>query len=490
MPSFVEKSGSALAKRLAARNAAGEHSRRRALTFTRRQILRNGSAAAIAFSALGCGQAAHSRSANAGFPLVPDPAGLLDLPRGFSYRLFPTAGSNMSDGFLRPGHFDGMACFAHPTDASKLVLVRNHEKFLSITDGGPFGEGHALLGRLPRGKLYDTTASGAPCIGGTTNVIVDAATGAFERDHLSLVGTIGNCAGGASPWGSWISCEEQQLKAGEGVNKDHGYVFEVPAAATGVVDPVPLKAMGRFGHEAVSFDPDDGIVYQTEDNYQGLFYRFIPTTPGRLADGGRLQALAIEGWEKADTRNFAADWGLPTARTIAPGQPFKVGWVDLEDVEAQEELLRVRGQAAGAAIFCRGEGMAYGRDEAGVGHHYFNCTEGGRHRLGQVWRYTPSTSELMLIYESTDADRLDLCDNLAMTAWGDLLICEDGWGDQYLRLLTPAGEIRDFARNAHEGKFEFCGACFSPDGRIMFVNVQQPGHTYAITGPWEALRST
>ena len=460
------------------------------MTYSRRQVLRTGSAAAIAFAALGCGQRAHSRSANAGLPLVPDPNGLLDLPQGFSYRLFPVAGETMSDGLVRPGHFDGMACFAHPGDASKLVLVRNHEKFLSITEGGPFGEDHALLERIDSAKLYDRLADGRPCIGGTSNVIVDAATGAFERDYLTLTGTIGNGAGGAMPWGSWLSCEEQQLKVGEGTQKDHGYIFEVPAAADGLVDPVPLKAMGRFGHEAVSHDPDEGNIYMTEDNYFGLFYRFVPDTPGRLADGGRLQALAIEGWDKADTRNFPSDWGLPTARQVAQGQSFKVRWIDLEDVEAQEELLRIRGQAAGAAIFCRGEGMAYGRDGAGVGHHYFNCTEGGPARVGQVWRYTPATSELKLVYESSDADRLDMCDNLAMTAWGDLLICEDGRGDQYLRLLTPAGEIRDFARNAHAGKYEFCGACFSPDGRIMFVNVQQPGHTYAITGPWESLRST
>ncbi|WP_260483333.1 PhoX family protein [Sphingomicrobium flavum] len=459
------------------------------MKFTRRSMLRTGGAATIAFTALACGGAASGRSGNKGLRLVRDPDRLLDLPEGFSYRLFPVAGGEMSDGFLRPGHFDGMACFAHPDDPAKWVLVRNHEKFLSISEGGPFGEDHERLSRLDPAKLYDRTASGKPCIGGTTNVIVDAATGAFERDHLSLVGTIGNCAGGAMPWGSWLSCEEQMSSAGKDTGKDHGYIFEVSAAATGPVDPVPLKAMGRFGHEAASHDPDEGIVYMTEDNDEGLFYRFIPDVRGQLAQGGRLQALAMEGWEGADTRNFPADFRRRTARRVVPGRAFKARWIDLDDVEARQMMLRVRGARQGAAIFCRGEGMAYGRDEQGVGHHYFNCTEGGRERVGQVWRYTPASSEIQLVYESSSARKLDLCDNLAMTGWGDLLICEDGRGDNYLRLLTPEGDIRDFARNAHRGRYEFCGACFSPDQRFLFVNVQQPGYTFAITGPWESLRT-
>jgi hypothetical protein len=144
--------------------------------------------------------------------------------------------------------------------------------------------------------------------------------------------------------------------------------------------------------------------------------------------------------------------------------------------------------------------MAYGKRQGEAGAIYFNCTNGGRARSGQVWRYTPSPDEgrtdenhrpgkLTLVYESPTADELDYCDNLAFAPWGDLILCEDGFGTQYLRGLTPAGEIYDLARNAHDDGAEFCGACFSPDGSVLFVNVQSPGFTFAIKGPWNTLRA-
>lgn len=459
----------------------------------RRSALKTGGAAFIAFAALGSGSLTRAYSANPGKRLMPDPRGLLDLPEGFSYRLLSQTGKEMSDGFLTPSRPDGMACFAHASDPAKVVLVRNHEIWPDTTGGSPLSEKENAP-VIPASKLYDPRGETGPFYGGTSTLVVDLETGAIERDHLSLTGTTGNCAGGATPWGSWLSCEESAIRAGEdGAVRDHGYVYEVPSSAQGLVDPVPLKAMGRFAHEACSVDPDSGIVYLTEDSRTGLFYRFTPDVPGKLAEGGRLQALAIEGWDSADTRNYAADWSLPGARKIAVGEAMAARWIDMEDVESPAGDLAERGLKAGAAMFTRGEGMAYGSRGEGTAAHFFNCTEGGAAHTGQVWQLEPgidgAADTLTLIHESAGADTLDLCDNLAVTPWGDLMICEDGRGDNYLRGLTPDGAIYDFARNAHEDSAEFCGACFSPDGSTLFVNVQVPGFTYAITGPWESLRS-
>ncbi|MDG5748367.1 DUF839 domain-containing protein [Qipengyuania sp. XHP0207] len=469
------------------------------MTIDRRNLLKASSAAFIAFTALGTGSLTRAYSANPGKRLVPDPQGLLDLPEGFSYRLLTQTGKLMSDGFATPGRPDGMGCFAHPTSADQWVLVRNHENWASIDHGHPFTAESKSLADFDASRIYDPRREGDPFFGGTTNVVIDAASGEIVRDNISLLGTAANCSGGTTPWGSWLTCEEQPLKVGEeDARKPHGFVFEVPADATRPVAPVPLTAMGRFAHEAVSVDPETGIVYLTEDDREGLFYRFLPNQRGKLAAGGRLQALAIIGRDSADTRNYARDWSRGNDSRIDVGQDLPVRWIDLENVESPDGDLRQRGFAAGAAMFTRGEGLAYGARGDGQGAHYFTCTEGGAHHTGQVWKYAPGTGEgtteeqagtLTLIFESPGADTLDLCDNLAVTPWGDLMICEDGRGDNYLRGLTPEGAVYDFARNAHADRAEFCGACFSPDGNTLFVNVQEPGFTYAITGPWESLRS-
>lgn len=469
------------------------------MAYSRRLFLQSAYAAGMAFSVLPLlPRAARAYTANAGLKLRPDPEGLLDLPEGFSYTVVSTTGGEMSDGFVRPGRPDGMACFAHPGDNEKCILLRNHEHFPDMTENGPFGDDYALADRLAEGKLYDRRSDGTPYIGGVTKVVYDLKNSRLDRDFLALAGTAGNCAGGATPWGSWLSCEETVVGPDDGAQKHHGFVFEVPASATDPVDAIPLKAMGRFVHEAAAVDPDTDIVYLTEDSLDGLFYRFLPNERQNLSKGGRLQALAIKGWESADTRNFPRDWGSTGAGGVAVGQEFDVEWIDLEDVEAPDGDLADRGHAAGAAIFCRGEGMAYGRRRGDArGSVYFNCTQGGAVRAGQVWRYAPSENEgrrngggkLQLVYESPSPDVVDLCDNLAFAPWGDLILCEDGLGDNYLRGLTPDGRVYDFARNAHEEQGEFCGACFSPDGSVLFVNIQEPGFTLAITGPWESMRS-
>ncbi|MBW0145792.1 alkaline phosphatase PhoX [Sphingomicrobium clamense] len=438
-------------------------------------------AAAAAYGGLVAWQNRNIPSTNKGMALVADPDEILDLPEGFSYRVVARTGSTMSDGLLRPGRPDGMACFAFSGRDNAVILTSNHE--IPTWDGiSAFGKDDALRSKFT-GKYYDTRPdTGMPYHGGVTITHYNLDTGEVERDFLALAGTKINCAGGATPWGSWLSCEETTDVG----NAPHGFVFEVPALIDGPVEPVPLKAMGRFRHEACAVDPASGIVYMTEDGGEDCFYRFIPNVPGRLAEGGTLQALMIEGKPSVDTSNNDEP-------TLIEGKEYAAGWITLDDVEAPDADLAQRAIAAGAAMFKRGEGMAYGHKPGGAqGEIFFNCTSGGKAGVGQVFRYTPGASNdegtLTLFFESPGAGTMEYCDNLAVAPWGDLIVCEDGIGDQYLRGITPDGRIYDLARNAHEDSSEFCGACFSPDGKTMFVNIQEPGITLAITGPWETLR--
>ena len=468
--------------------------------FSRRFFLKSASATALAYTSLAQIGVGGLRAQGIG-ALQADPNRILDLPEGFSYTVFSETGGEMSDGFFRPSSHDGMACFAHPADAAKCILVRNHEISPRVDEGGAFGQDNALVSRLSENQLYDRRDNGDPFLGGVTIAHYDLAHNRLEQDFLALAGTSTNCAGGRTPWGSWLTCEENVAAPGSGAMKPHGFVFEVPASATGPIDAVPLKDMGRFVHEAAAVDPETDIVYQTEDSFDGLFYRFLPNRRKELAQGGKLQALAIRGWKSADTRNWPLDWGAAGEDRVKVGQTFEVDWIDLQEVEAPDADLRLRGHQAGGALFARGEGMDYGRTGPDApGSIFFNCTAGGPKLVGQVWRYTPSPEEgkaseqdvpgtLTLLYESPSADQVDMCDNLAVAPWGDLILCEDGRGEQYLRGLTPEGQVYNLARNAHEGRSEFCGACFSPDGNTLFVNIQTPGYTLAIRGPWGRARS-
>ncbi|WP_120077674.1 alkaline phosphatase PhoX [Aurantiacibacter odishensis] len=397
-------------------------------------------------------------------PLVPDPAGMFDLPEGFSYRVISRLGDAMSDGGTVPDRADGMGCF--DLGNGKLALVRNHEL-------KPEHEG----GDIPPGPAFDTVArSLRPLPGGTTTLVLDAATLEVEREYRSLAGTIRNCAGGITPWGSWLTCEENTDRADGRINQDHGWVFEVPADAPGLVDPVPLKAMGRFNHEAVCVDPASGIVYLTEDRDDSLLYRFLPTYPGQLARGGTLQALVLEGI--GDTRNWSA-------RSIAAGDTARGTWITLDDVEAPRDDLRQRGAAQGAALFARGEGIWMGEGEL-----FFTCTSGGAAREGQIFRLQPdihSADVLELFYESPHESEYSYGDNLTVAPFGHLVVCEDSYDDvvqNHLRGITPEGAAYPLALLRRQT--ELAGACFSPDGRTLFVNAYSPTMTLVITGPWPA----
>ncbi len=392
-------------------------------------------------------------------PLIPDPNGLLDLPRGFQYRAISRTGDMMNDGNPVPGGHDGMGAFPGPNNTT--ILIRNHEL-------SPNSATQVV------GLKYDNL-----CKGGTTTLIVGA-NRQIQSHFASLAGTYRNCAGGTTPWGSWISSEENTstpatndpVNTTGNVNQRHGYNFEVPANAKTTVTPVPLKAMGRFNHEAVAIDPKTGIVYETEDRGNGLFYRFIPNQPGKLVEGGVLEALKIKGMPQAITKtNFPVR------------QPMQVEWVRIDNPDPDTDTVRVEGFSKGAAQFTRGEGIWYGN-----GEFYFCCTDGGAAGRGQVWRYVPGKTAqeggtLELFVEPNNVNVLDSPDNIVVAPFGDLIICEDGSGEQFVVGVTPKGELYQFARNAINNS-EFAGACFSPDGQTMFVNIQTPGTTFAIWGPW------
>ena len=415
-------------------------------------------------------------------PVEADPAGLFDLPKGFSYRVISSLGETMSDGMRVPDRADGMGCFAYDTD--RVLLVRNHELQAKHVGDGALG----AAGRsLP--QSYDVKDDGSAVPGGTSTLLYNIKTGALEQQWLSLVGTIRNCAGGITPWGSWLTCEEDLTRAGEGVKQDHGWVFEVPAKTRGLVAPVPLKDMGRFNHEAVAVDPRTGIVYLTEDRSDGLLYRFLPNAKGELAKGGRLQALALEDSAIRDSRNH-------DGAVIGVQQPLRTRWVDLDGTDAPDDDLRKRGAAKGATLFARGEGIWMGEDAV-----YFCCTSGGAAKLGQIMRYRPSRFEgqaseasepgiLDIFVESTGKAMLDYADNLVVAPNGHLIVCEDQYTDvvdNRLRGVTPKGEVYGFGRL--RAQTELAGACFSPDGSTLFVNAYSPAKTLAITGPWNSFRA-
>ena len=465
-----------------------------------RRDLLTGSAAAVAFA--GLARSVHAQAATEetyvnevhGYgPLVRDPNGLFDLPEGFAYRVISQGGETMDDGLLVPGQFDGMGCFA--LEGSRVALVRNHElKGGSRThrNWGPGGLHQERLGALDASKAYDTYKDGRVLPGGTSTLIYDMKTGETVRQFMSLAGTSTNCCGGMTPWGSWLTCEETEEKPSNAdVTKEHGYVFEVPANAHGLVEAVPLKAMGRFEHEAVAVDPRTGIVYLTEDKADGLFYRFIPNTPGKLVEGGRLQAMVIRGARGADTSNNGERfWGV--------GDWKSVEWIDVHDVESPNDDLRKRGHADGAALVARGEGI-----HRGEGEFFLTATSGGPIERGQILRYVPSPMEggmgerlrpgrLQLFVETTDEKALNMGDNLTVAPWGHLIVCEDNYSSElrnHLKGVTPDGKLYTLGRNVFHGNSELCGCVFSPDGSTLFVNIQYPGITLAITGPWTSVRT-
>jgi secreted PhoX family phosphatase len=415
------------------------------------------------------------------------PAGKeLALPHGFSYRTFGAAGTRMSDGLPTPRAHDGQAVFA--AGPGRVRLIRNHELDLDIP-----GVTQKALG--PR-NAYDRAAPA-----GCTSSLYDLSSGRLLESFLVLNGTLDNCSGARTPWGSWLSCEETTDGVGAGYEKPHGYVFEVPSGSRGPVAPQPLKAMGRFEHETAPVDPATGIVYMTEDNGDpgDGFYRFLPRRRGVLAAGGQLQMLAVTG-----------DRAYDSATGQRVGEVLDTHWVDIDepdpaDAEDDPGSVYSQGRAKGGCRFLGLEGSAWT-----AGGVTFVASEAGDSGNGQVWQYVPAghdTGKLQLLFESPNAKTLNQPDTVGVSPDGRILLAEDGdgedadGGDNWLRVLTPSGGIAnlaqviepldlhywdpsDFPVPGPTGASELAGAVFTPDGRHLFINVQYPGITCVITGPF------
>ena len=473
--------------------------------FSRRRLLKS-SVIVAAAPFVGTLQAFSARQAQAAVPLTPaaSPYGpihpakdastgleLLQLPEDFNYKSFSWHGDLMTNDQPVPGGHDGMGVIAVRRGRGggvEYVLVRNHE----------LGAGQ----RINANGLYDTVtfANGNAIAGGTTNIYFPQGIGQDVRTEPSLGGTRTNCAGGTTPWGTWLSCEEDVSDDTTAGGRTHGYVFEVtadPAQTTGA----PIVDMGRFRHEAVAIDPRTSYVYQTEDNRDcSGYYRYIPTDgrqrPGSLAAGGLLQAAKIKGIHQGDIQ-------VP-----ALGQEHKLEWVDIVDPDlppqGSDSGPYFQARAAGALCMRRGEGIWYGN-----GKMYIVDTSAGAAGKGAVWMHDLATDTIQCIFVSSGGVVGNNPDNITVSPRGGVLLCEDGGGvdDEFgfgerLLGLTGAGESYIFAKNnivfsdveaANTGKNvsggdyrnqEFAGACFDPSGHFLFVNTQTPGITFAIWGPW------
>lgn len=496
------------------------------LSFNRRSLLRSGAAFAGAAALAGPMRAFamtgfHAPVASPYGPIAPvadleTGLPLLQLPAGFSYRSFGWTGDPMKNGQPTPPRHDGMAVVEERGQLT--ILIRNHE---SANDRDVTGEPYSTIGA--RGVYDDVKGDLAPggLTGGNTTLVLRR--GELHKTIPSLGGTIVNCAGGPTPWGTWLTCEETTTDLTPLGGKKHGYVFETawtghPHAAR------PIVGMGRFAHEAVAVEPFTGDVYLTEDRRNvSAFYKYVPDYPqfrfGALERGGRLYGAKIAGQESADINapaigdSYKLEWVLIDDPDADPG-PFSDSVVTTD--EASGPFLQARAQ--GALRMSRGEGIWFSKRD---GYMYFVDTGAGVNSSGvpgngdgAVWAFDPVRDTLTCIYASADRLAGNNPDNITVSPRGGILLCEDGGGveddfgfGERLLGLMPSGAPFIFAKNnvvldaadiTAAGKSprflapddyrdrEWCGATFNAAGDTLFVNIQTPGITFAVTGPFGA----
>jgi len=474
---------------------------------------------------------------------------LLSLPEGFEYTSFGWTGDPMADGRLTPSNHDGMAVVSASRGGSHLVLVRNHERGLvadlsaaiqaptRYSTGRVNGIITVFQGTTPirvgAGGTVTNPASPDPAPfvgyvgGGTSNLQFRGNN--WVASSASLGGTLGNCAGGPTTWGSWLTCEETILDFSAIGGKKHGYVFESAAEpAESIADPI--VEMGRFSHEAVAIDPSSGYVYQTEDSRNlSSFYRYKPVNSGgglgSLHQGGTLQAArisAIVRQARPSSLVVANDVGLLNPDI---GDEYAIEWVDIADPDKSPVVVTsqpggvslgfMSGPAfqaltSGAVRMSRGEGIWYSAGRMFIVDTAAGTDGSGRVGRGEgaVWELDLRASPMRLraVFVSGNQAAGNNPDNITVSPRGGVVLCEDGgFGDAGARLLglDSTGEAYVFCLNNVQlgadqvgaaGKTvaagdyrsrEFAGACFDPKGLVLFVNIQSPGITFAIKGPWK-----
>ena len=437
---------------------------------------------------------------------------LIELPPGFSCKSYDWRGDLMSDGLPTPGAHDGMGVVLQRRvgRSTEMVLVRNHEQGTSTSAANIIGAGRANVAK------YDTGLTGSNYqIGGNTNLVFR--DGNWVPSYASFGGINRPCAGGASTWGSWLSNEEirSNSTSADG-GKKHGYIFEIPAdTSLTAASTLPITAMGRMAHEASAIDPATGYWYLTEDQGNAnTLYRFRPNNISgglnSLHAGGTLQGLAVTGLPNADLRNPMLC------------QEYSCSWVNIGNADQDGATLAsvvgsvsasgpyLQAYANGAAIFGANEGCWLSN---GVVFFTDKQVTTAPARAGRIWALDLATMTLKAIFVSNDIQVGNSPDNVCISPRGGVLFCEDGSSSgpnsgpavtqQRLMVVAPSGGSFIFAKNNYNfsrteldaaGKpaaaagnlrnTEWCGACFSPDGRVLFVNLQGPGITLAITGPW------
>lgn len=339
-------------------------------------------------------------------PAVPGPGGLV-LPDGFTGRVVAEGG--------RP-------------------VRRGDGTWHRFPDGG------ATFPLLGGGWAY-VSNSEVPSDGGAGALRFDA-QGQLAGSYRILTGTSLNCAGGPTPWGTWLSCEEHR----------DGRVWECVPGRPG--QGVPRPMLGTFAHEAVAVDPVRRQLYLTEDDGAAGgdgFYRFTPDRYPSLA-AGRLEVASV-----------AADGD--------------VSWLRVDPLVPMEEQ-----RPAEATPFDGAEGVWYD-----AGHVYFTTKTDDR-----IWDLDVAAQRLGVLYDAAahgDAAPLRGVDSLTMSAAGDLFVAEDG-GNMELVVVTKEGDVAPFLRiEGHEGS-EVTGPAFDPSGRRLYFSSQRgeggngAGLTYEVTGPF------
>ncbi|MGX1884048.1 alkaline phosphatase PhoX [Streptomyces sp. NPDC055287] len=418
-------------------------------------------------------------------PLVPDPEGVLALPAGFSYRIITHSGvTKLESGEYTPSNHDGTAAFEGPRGTT--LLVNNHE-----LKGVRSKWKHPVP--LTEGLVYDPAASG-----GCT--VVEVHRGGEVAEWVGIAGTSTNCAGGSTSWGTWLTCEENSDRAGEnGMTKDHGYVFEVdPYDRRANRNPEPIKAFGRFDHEAVVIDPKRGHAYLTEDDSEpnGLLFRWVP--PHGFKHGrGQLRKLADDAGTLQATKCFDSGGRFvdDLSRATRIGTVYGVDWIDVPDRDGRTVPVREQFDDGDITRARKLEGMWWADGGAYIVSSYARDESPGEPHDGQVWFYDPRRRTLTLKVLLGTGGQFDGPDNITVSPYGGLVVAEDGEGGQHLFGATESGRTYPIARNElntgteTEPEFsEFTGVVFSPDGKTLYANIQDPGLMIAITGPWRRRR--